>query len=323
MRLTDNMITGNYLQNLNRNMQDLSDTNTKVAAGRKYMKMSEDPASAVKAFDVRKDLNRIDLYTSTLSDSQALLDEAETSLSSISETATNALTQIIQGTNGSLGEADREAVANTLRSYQQMILGAANVKASDRFVFGGSGFGTTPFTLDSSGKLLYNGQDVDNGTFSAEHRYVDIGIGLTVSSGGAVSSQTALDVAYSGAELLGTGVDANGLPNNLYNLIGEIADKIEAGDTSSIKAYTEKLEERSDDVRMQYVGIGEKSNYISFFADRLSSEKITSTSKQKDIEGLSIEEGAIMFREQETMYNACLQMGTKILQPSLLDYLDT
>ena len=323
MRLTDNMITGNYLKNLNRNMRDLSDLNTKVAAGRKYIKMSENPASAVKAFDVRRDLRRIDLYASTLGDSQALLDEAETSLSSISETASNALTQITQGLNGTLAEPDRQAVANTLRSYQQMILGAANVKASGRFVFGGSGFGSTPFTLSASGKLSYNGTDVDSGPFPAEHRYVDIGIGLTVSGGGAVSAQTALDVAYSGAELLGTGVDASGLPNNLYNLIGEIADKIEANDLTNIADYTAKLEDRSDDMRMQYVAIGEKSNYISFFTDRLYGEKITATSKQTELEGLSIEEGAILFAEQENMYSACLQMGTKLLQPSLLDYLST
>ena len=323
MRLTDNMITGSYLKSLSRNMKDLSDLNIKVAAGRKYMKMSENPASSVKAFDVRKDLSRIDLYSSTLGDSQALLDEAETSLSSITDTAANALTQITQGVNGSLDEPDRQAVANTLRSYQQMILGAANVKASGRYVFGGSGFGSTPFTLNASGKLVYNGQDVDTGSFSAEHRYVDIGIGLTVSPGGAVSSQTALDVAYSGAELLGTGVDGNGFSNNLYNLLGEIADKIEAGDLDDIRDYSAKLEERSDDIRMQYVAIGEKSNYISFFTDRLYGEKITATSKQTELEGLSIEEGAIMFAEQENMYSACLQMGTKLLQPSLLDYLST
>lgn len=323
MRLTDNMITGSYLKSLSKNMKELSDLNIKVAAGRKYMRMSENPASSVKAFDVRRDLSRIDLYASTLGDSQALLDEAETSLASISETATNALTQITQGINGTLDESDRLAVANTLRSYQQMVLGAANVKASGRFVFGGSGFGETPFTLNASGKLAYNGQDVDTGSFSAEHRYVDIGIGLAVSSGGSVSSQTALDVAYSGAELLGTGVDANGFPNNLYNLLGEIADKIEAGDLDDIADYTAKLEERSDNMRMQYVAIGEKSNYISFFTDRLYGEKITATSKQTELEGLSIEEGAIMFAEQENMYSACLQMGTKLLQPSLLDYLST
>jgi flagellar hook-associated protein 3 FlgL len=214
-------------------------------------------------------------------------------------------------------------LANELRGYQNMILGAANVKSSDRFLFGGSGFGTAPFTLSSSGDLLYNGVNVNAASFPEEHRYVDIGLDLSVSSGGTVSPLSALDVAYSGATLLGTGVDANGLPNNLYNLIGEIAGKLETGDLSDIDTYSGKLEQRADDVRMQYVSIGEKSNYISFFTDRLSSEKITATSKQNNLESLSLEEGAIMFSQQELMYNACLQMGTKILQPSLLDYLNS
>ncbi len=322
MRLTDNMITGNYLKGLNRNLQDLSDLNTKVSAQRRFMKMSEDPARAVKAFDVRKDLNRIDLYNTSLNDSQALLDEAEDSLSTISDVMTETLAHISQGMNGSMSDSDRATVANTLRSYQQMILGAANVKSSGRYLFGGSGFGETPFTVNGSGQLTYNGQNVNTGSFPAEHRYVDIGIGLSI-SGGTVDSQTALDVAYSGADLLGTGMDGNGLPNNLYNLIGEIADKIEAGDLDDIATYTDKLESRADDVRMQYVSIGEKSNYISFFTNRLASEKITASAKQSDLESLPLEEGAILFSQQELMYNACLQMGTKILQPSLLDYLSS
>ncbi len=322
MRLTDNMITGNYLRSLNRNMQDLNDLNNKVAAQRKFMKMSEDPATAVKAFNVRKDLNNIEVYTTSLSDSQALLDEAENTLSTLSEVTTDALTKITEGINGTMSSADRQTVAQALRSYQLMILGAANVKSSDRFLFGGSGFGTTPFSLGTSGELLYNGQNVNTDTFTEEHRYVDIGLGLSVSSGGTVAPLSALDVAYSGATLLGTGVDANGLPNNLYNLIGEIADKIESGDLSDIGIYSDKLEERADNVRMQYVSIGERSNYISFFTDRLSSEKITSANKQTTLERLPLEEGAIMFSQQELMYNACLQMGTKILQPSLLDYLN-
>ena len=321
MRLTDNMITGNYMRSLNRNLKDLSDLNTKVAAGRRFMKMSENPASAVKAFGLRKDLNRMEMYASTLSDSQALLDEAENSLSIINDMATEALTTISQATNGTLNATDRVTMASALRGYQEMILGAANVKSSDRFIFGGSSFGQTPFTVGGSGELLYNGVNVNTGTFAEEHRYVDVGIGLDV-SGGVVSPHSALDVAYSGAQLLGTGVDANGFPNNIYNLIGEIADKIEAGDLTNIGEYTEKLDERADAIRMQYVGIGEKSNYISFFLDRLSTEKITATGRQTELEGLSIEEGAIMFAEQENMYNACLQMGTKILQPSLLEYLN-
>ena len=322
MRLTNNMIAGNYLKGLNRNLKSLNDLNVKVSAGRKYMKMSEDPASAIKAYGVRKDLARIELHTASLKDSLAMLDEAENALSALNEVCTSALSQVMQGATGTMSEGDRKAVADALHSYQEMILSAANTRFSDRYLFGGKTFGSMPFTVDASGKLLYNGQDVDTGTFGEENRYVDIGIGLTYLPDGSVSPQSALDVAYSGARLLGAGVDGDGMPNNLYNLIGAIADKMESGDLSDIESYTKKLEDCADSIRMQYVGIGEKSNYIEFFTDRLAREEITAASRQYDLEALTLEEGAIMFSEQQTLYNACLQMGTKLLQPSLLDYLN-
>lgn len=322
MRLTNSMISGNYLRGLNSNLESLNDLNVKVSAGRKYMKMSEDPASAIKAYGVRRDLTRIELHTDSLNDSLSMLEESENALSALNDVCTNALTQVMQASSGTMSAADRTASADALRSYQEMILGAANTCFSDRYLFGGASFGSMPFTVDGSGNLCYNGENVDTGSFGEEHRYVDIGIGLTYLSDGSVSPQSALDVAYSGTRLLGTGVDEDGLPNNLYNLIGAIADKMESGDLSDIDGYTDKLEACADNVRMQYVGIGEKSNYIEFFTDRLARDEVTASSRQNDLEALTLEEGAIMFSEQQTLYNACLQMGTKLLQPSLLDYLD-
>ncbi len=321
MRLTNAMMANNYLRNLNRNTKELNDLNTKVSAQRKFLKMSEDPASALSAFSVRKHLSRMEMYTRTLNESQGLLDEAEISLSTINETATTALAQVLQGVTGTSDENARQVIAQSLRGYQKMILGAANAKFSGKYVFGGEGFEEMPFTLDGSGNLRYHGVNVDSGTFGPEYRYVDIGLGLDISGGGVVSPQSAMNTAYSGAVLLGAGVDGNGLSNNLYQLLGSIAGKLESGDLTDMDMYIQKLEARSDDIRMQYVGIGERANYISFFADRLDRDKIAAASKQNQLESLSLEEGILQFSQQELVYNACLQMGTKILQPSLLDYL--
>ena len=320
MRLTNAMMANNYLRNLNRNTKELNDLNTKVSAQRKFLKMSENPARALAAFGVRKHLSRIDMYDRTLKDAQGLLDEAEISLSSINETATNALAQVMQGVTGTSDENARKVIAQALRGYQETILGAANAKFSDKYIFGGEGFEDMPFTLSGGGDLLYQGQNVDSTSFGGQHRYVDIGLGLSIGGGG-VSPQSAMDTAYSGATLLGSGVDGNGISNNLYQLLGDIADKLDSGDLTDMDLYIDKLEARSDDVRMQYVGIGERANYVSFFADRLNREKIAAATKQNDLESLSLEEGVLQFSEQELVYNACLQMGTKILQPSLLDYL--
>lgn len=322
MRLTDSMMSKTYLKNLNSSLKALNDSNTRVAAKRRYMRFSEDPARSLKAMKIRKNLSRISLYKDNLNDAQGILDQYESSISNINEIAREAFAQVMQGTTGTSNNPEvRATVANTLRSFQDSILSAANAKYADDYIFGGEGVGTPPFSISDTGELLYNGQNIDTGTFSDEYRYIDIGMGIDFEGDGSVSQKSAFDVVISGIELLGSGVDSDGVSGNLYNLIGQIADKLENNDLGDIDLYSKKLEELSGNVRLQYVSIGEKSNFITYFKDRLTAEETNAKTKQTELEGLKTEEGIMEFKELEFTYNACLQMGTKILQHSLMDFL--
>lgn len=321
MRMTNSMMSNSYLNNLNTSSERMNTTNNLITAERSYLKISDDPATALKAMKVRKNLSRIEIYKDNLSDAQGIVDQYESSISSINTIAKEALAQVLQGITGT-GDIDvKKTVASTLRGYQDTILAASNTKYGDDYIFGGEQVGTTPFTLDGSGNLLYNGQNVNTGTFEDEFRYIDVGVGLDVDGGGNVSPKSAFNVSTAGSKLLGTGVDANGITNNLYNLLGDIADKLEAGDLGDIQLYSDKLDDKAADIRIQYVSIGAKSDYITYFSDRLKAEQTNGSKRQSELEGIHVEEAIIVFGEQELAYNACLQMGTKLLQPSLMDYL--
>lgn len=320
MRLTDSIITKNYLKNLNSNLKDLTDKNIRVAAQRRYMTMSEDPATALKAMKVRKNLYKNSIYAENLTNAQGILDQYESAIANINEIVTEAKAQVAQGRTGTSDELVRKSVANALRGYQTAILAAANTKYANDYIFGGESVGKPPFTVDENGNLLYHGKNVDTETFEEESRYIDIGLGLSIGEDG-VNSQSALNIANSGAVLLGTGKDKNGVTNNLYNLLGILAQKIENNDLEDIQIYADKLEEKSDDIRLQYVSVGEKTNYIKFFTERLKAEESNLKTKQSEFESIHIEEGIIEYSEMEVFYNACLKMGTKLLQPSLLDFL--
>jgi flagellar hook-associated protein 3 FlgL len=321
MRLTNKLVAGKYLHMLNKNHSEFMNTAEKVASQRKFLSVSEDPAAAMRAFQVRKSLFRNSVYNTNLTEVQGRLDEAENTVAIINDICKDALAQIMQGITGTSDETARKTVANTLRSYQTNIMNAANATFSGDYIFGGSTNDVVPFTRDANGRLLYKGQNVDTDTFDAEPRFVDIGIGLTLDGSGEVSADSAMNSAFSGAELLGTGVDANGITNNLFNLLGDIADKLESGDLSDFELYSQKFNELADRTRMNYVSIGEKSNFISYFSERLADQKLSESKKQVELEVLTIDQGAILYSERELAYDACLQIGTKILQPSLLDYL--
>ncbi|MEA4921197.1 MAG: hypothetical protein VB078_09790 [Clostridiaceae bacterium] len=324
MRLTNSLISSNYLKRLNKNLEEFNEVSEKVAAERQFLNVSEDPATAMKAFQIRKSLQRNSVYSSNLSSASGLLTEAENTVSIINDVVSqDAIEQISKGITGtSDNQAVRKTVADSLRSLQSTILNTANAQYSGDFIFGGATSEVKPFTVDDDGNLLYKGQNVDTGTFKTEHKYIDVGIGLTVETDGTVSRNSAMDIAFSGAELLGTGVDSDGITNNVYNLLGDIADKLESGDLDDINKYSQKFNTLAGNVRLQYVSIGEKSNFITYFNDRLESQKLSDSKRQTELEVLKIDKGSILYSQSELAYDACLQMGTKILQPSLLDYID-
>lgn len=299
----------------------MSNTNTLIAAKRKYMHFSDDPANAMRAMKVRVGITRVDVYTENLFDAKDILSQYESTISNINTLMTEAVVQVSQGMTGTGDASVRKAVASALRGFQESILAAANTQFAGDYIFGGDNVGEKPFDIGPDDKLTYKGQPVDTGTFDAEERYIDIGIGVEFDGSGKVILGSAMNIALSGAELLGTGVDGDGITNNIYNLLGMLADKFENNDMTDVDTYYKKLQGMADDIRIQYVGIGEKTNYITFFTERLNSEQTNLLVKQNRLESMDLAEGITAFGEQELAYNACLQMGTKILQPSLLDFL--
>ena len=53
MRITEKMMTTTYNRNLQKNIANLSNSNLKLSSRRQYNHVSEDPATASKAFAIR------------------------------------------------------------------------------------------------------------------------------------------------------------------------------------------------------------------------------------------------------------------------------
>jgi len=229
MRITSKMITDTYMTNLNESIGDLTKLSEQVSTGRSYQKASEDPATALKAYKVRENLSRISLYQDNVSEANSLLTDVESAYSELNEVLTSISEQVIQGESDTSSEDDRATIAEILRSYQAEILDIANTRSSDKYVFGGADMSVKPFNLEDD-VLYYHGNDVDGATvYEEENLYYDVGLGLEIDqTTGEVVSGTAFNVANCGNEIFGTGTDSDGITNNLYNLIGKIADKLEA-----------------------------------------------------------------------------------------------
>lgn len=342
MRITTRMMTTRYTRSLNNLSSGLDKLNYQISSGRRFMKASENASAAITAFQLRRDLSKIGGYQSNIAFAQDTLSNAESSLMHVNEMVKTIDERILQGKNGTLTGQDRAIVAEDLRAIQGQLFQSLNATSADSYIFGGTQTQSRPFELDVNGKLQYKGVDLDtiatnpDPTIAAKLKgdslFLDIGLNLQFDtpSSPKLDGSTAFNVAMPGINIIGSGETALSgytrepkAPNNLYNLLGAIAFEFEQVDYSSenVEALYGHFKTSSQDVLITVAEIGAKTSYLDFMSNRLESESANMLKRQVEVEYADPAKTIIDFKSQEMAYNAALQMGTRIIQPSIFDFL--
>lgn len=329
MRITTSMMSNKYIRNLNKSANEMYYLNEKVQTGRKFFKGSEDPVSAIKAYKLRRQYRATEIYDTNINDVDSFLTMAESNLTEISSNLESVYTSYLKGITGTMSSESREVIAKELENLQSSILTSLNGKIGDRYVFGGTSKDVTPFTLDKDGNLLYKGIDVNDPAnkdeldkLLNETIHIDLGLGMTFGEDG-LNSDTVFDMSMSGIKFIGYGTDDEGMPNNLYTLIGKIKDELKSPDFSieNISPYIEKYEEQKKQVLVGITDLGSKTNYLEFLKRRNEDNQYNLNEKILEVEYVDPAEAIVDFSMQRYSYNAALSMGNKILENSFIDFM--
>lgn len=443
MRITMGMISSQYKTRLNQSLQALSNANLRASNFRSFNQPSDDPFAAAQTYQVRRDTERNENYQSNLSNVQSSLKSAESTVRLVSNVVSNAnSTDVLGAVNGTMTKDTRSAIVEKMRSMRDSILSDMNAKYSDQYLFGGAGAGTAPFSLDSSGNLLYRGVNVDTGVntngasakisdgtsatqinfgkenggkldnytiniqtgasdgvsvsgtaitvtlnngggnvtptkeqlqnalqnagstlsdlgidpakitvsgdlkdaatvsktdekaaitdkvnlddLANEKVYVDLGFGLQFDGEGNILSQSAYNTALPGITFLGYGTDeTTGIPNNVYSLMNKLADLLDSDNVSmdTLQPYLDAFSSAENNLTTQISQIGAKETFLTSTQTHLEDVSSNLLSKDNDVEFLNPANAIMDWMNQQFCYQACLQMGTNILQPTLMDFL--
>ncbi|MDD4699517.1 MAG: hypothetical protein PHV07_04560 [Oscillospiraceae bacterium] len=322
MRVTDNLIANKFSDNFYSAATDMTNKSQQVSSGRKYSKASEDTNSAIKAFKTRRSLARTEQYQRNLNDASDTLDETESVIMGMQELLIQAKENLIQGSTGTMSVEDKNTTATIFSSFKDQVLKLANTSFAGKYILGGTNTTLAPFTIGSDGALLYNGVDINSPDVKSDVIYVDTGLGLSVDASGNADANTAFSISTPGSLVLGTGVDENGISNNIYNLFDEIQTALETNDLSKIELQIQKLTEKSDDILVQVADIGERCKFVEFLSDRADTDKINLKTKQSSLEDVNVAQAITDYTTAQTTYSAALKMGAKVIQTSLLDFLN-
>jgi flagellar hook-associated protein 3 FlgL len=337
MRISDRQSARNFLKYLDNAKSNLAETNLRVASGARFTKISDDVSAGTKALRASMEKAKTQEYYNNVKAVGEQLSTTEDALSAINDILSDAHTKVLSALNDPSSESGREALSNLIGSLRDEIVQFANTKYNDKFVLGGTGASTAPFSVSSGGKLLYNGIDIDSiqrdtaGFFYMDggvrkdipmdgDTYVDIGLGIKLVSG-KVQTGTAMKTSYSGLEILGFGTDADGKTNNIFNILTQLKDSIAAADTETMGAYDTKLLNATTLFRGHLTDIGSKTSFLDTIEKRINTKIDNYDSQTKRLVGINDAEEATRQTMNDYVLKAVLSMGADIIPVSLMDFL--
>ena len=160
IRITQGTLYSRALFDMQRGLFRYSQLQTEVATGRRVNRPSDDPAAALRILPLRGDIRNLEQLSSNVSLARETLNTSTASLEDGSSVMQRVRELATQASNGTLSNSDRQSIAAEVDQLLDQMLGIANSRRGDRYLFGGTETGSQPFSLETVGgrtRAVYNG----------------------------------------------------------------------------------------------------------------------------------------------------------------------
>src|SRR5690554_6008603 len=110
MRITNQSMLHNYLNNLNRNLARMAKYQDQMSSGKEIRRPSDDPFAVTRSMSLHTSINQNNQYLRNIEDSIGWVDMTDSALGNIGDILNRLRELVIKGANGSLAVTDRNAV---------------------------------------------------------------------------------------------------------------------------------------------------------------------------------------------------------------------
>lgn len=303
-RVTQGTITAQLLRNISSNLSQSAGLQEKLATGRNINRPSDDPVGITYGLRYRSDLAVNDRYQSNVDSATSWLDFNDTMLSQVGDVIKRAKELAVQGSTGTNPKVALDNIANEMEQLKEQVVDIANSQFKGKYIFNGQFTDQIPYDPSKNPANIVT----DNGNVN----YI-------------VNTGVQLDVNLIGSDVFGyppTGVTApKNEDDNLFHVLDQMITALRTGDHSGVSGQIANLESRYSKVLTQQAEVGARINRIELIEDRLKDLNVNLQTLQSKTEDADMEELIIKAKVNESVYQASLSVGSKVIQPTLVDFL--
>jgi len=341
MRITNSMLATNYLNNMRRNLNNMSQVQNQLASGKEIQRGSENPRVAVRSMQLNSEIDANNQFNTNIESTTNWLDTTDTALGEANNIIKRINTLMIKAGNGAYSEDEISAINDEVKEKVSELTSVLNTSFDGNFIFGGTKSSSKPVTQDANGKICYadkNGNVLNVTTDPTGKIYDQIKASLKTE----ISDGIVIDYNKTATDVLefknNSGVSVNAA-DRLSDIIsclnvasGVTTTAITLSDGSTVNNSGDALSRINGDL-LGYctdisLNISKLRSNVGAMQNRMeSSQKINEdqtynmTSILSENEDIDFTEKTMEYSVMQTVYTASLQTSAKVLTNTILDYI--
>jgi len=294
MRITNNTMIEDAKYNISKLSEQIAKYNKIATTGKKVDKPSDDPAGITKILNTNSHISSADQFLKNITAVKLKMNTNDSSLESAENLLIRAKEISIAQSTGTVSSEDRLASAKEVDGIILELVQIGNTKLGSQYIFSGTDTLTKPFSESGS----YNG--------NSQQINVEIGEGVQV------------PVNVTGGKVFkgdGGGVDI------LQTLI-DLKTALETNDVLSVAGKLSQIDQGLDQILRSRAEVGATINLLDNATSRLSNTKDNLTEILSGLQDADIVSAYSDLTLAQYALQGALAATAKIIQPSLLNYLD-
>jgi flagellar hook-associated protein 3 FlgL len=302
MRITQNMMSTIFVNNLRRQTEGMLQRQEQIATQKRINRPSDDPGGMGRVLAGRSKLATIEQYTNNIDQGKTRLETSEEILGFVDELVRQAQ-GIAEGKSGDgIPAAERELAAGQVKEIYDQVLQLANSRLGDRYLFAGDQTDTAPFSRDDDYTATYNG---DGGSFNIP-----------------IADHTAVAIDADGRNYF---QDAANGGVNIFDELRNLIDGLENTDltvgSAQIRATIDPLEDAHVQIMNKRSEAGPKLYRLQATEEYLVNVKSSVQAAIGREEDVDVAQAIIELKNLETAYESTLATASRIIQSSLVNFL--
>src|SRR3972149_1255540 len=290
-RITQESLNRTTLSNINLKYKKIQGIQEKLSSGKQINRPSDDPSGTRKVLGLRAEELQVQQFLDNTETAKERITFTSNTLDSIQELFLKVKDLAIQAGNDTLGQSDRNIIANELDELLESVLQNANTDNNGRYIFSGTKTLTSAFTATR-----------DNNGNNEEIKYQ-------------IGPNTFIQINLPGGKLF--------QDNKAFSTLISLRDALKAStfDSAAFSNLRNTFDAAANALSTEVTKFGAKANRLEMTTTSLENsqtalKELISYTEDADVASLIVD-----LQHQENVLQSSLKTGAMVIQQTLLDFL--